>query len=90
MPLKFLCKGCGHVLYEGSGFKANVEIGSGIRRQTDLIEPSDIYEKHDGKCPKCGRKLPEVSYDIDILPLDNLKIGPTPFIKKKRKRKNKI
>ncbi|MCK4933934.1 hypothetical protein KAS06_04615 [Candidatus Bathyarchaeota archaeon] len=52
MPQKVSCQGCGHVLYDGP----------------ELKYPDEIIQKHDGKCPNCGRKLSLVPIDVEVKP----------------------
>jgi len=52
MPQKIICKHCGAVLYDG----------------TDLKPPDEIAQKHNGKCPKCGRKLSLIPIDVEVKP----------------------
>jgi len=41
MPQKIICSQCGTVLYEG----------------LELEPPVEIIQRHNGTCPKCGKKL---------------------------------
>jgi ribosomal protein S27AE len=52
MPQKVFCQKCGHVLYEGP----------------DLKPPDEIIQKHNGKCPKCGKKLSFIPIDVEVKP----------------------
>lgn len=53
MPQRVACQGCGHTLYEGP----------------DLRPPDEILHEHEGKCPKCGKKLSLVPIDVDVKPI---------------------
>ena len=50
MPQKVVCRDCNYVLYEGD----------------ELKPPDDIIQKHDGKCPNCGRKLSIVPQKVEV------------------------
>lgn len=50
MPQKVFCQGCGSVLYEGP----------------ELKPPDEIIQKHNGKCPKCGKKLSFIPIDVEV------------------------
>jgi hypothetical protein len=50
MPQKVVCQGCGCVLYEGD----------------DLKPPDEIIQKHNGKCPKCSRKLSFIPQNVEV------------------------
>jgi rubredoxin len=52
MPQYVTCQGCGHILYDG----------------TELRPPDEIIHEHDGKCPKCGKKLSFVPIDVNVKP----------------------
>jgi len=52
MPQKVSCQECGYILYEGP----------------ELKTPDEIIQKHDGKCPKCGKKLSTVPLDVEVKP----------------------
>jgi NAD-dependent SIR2 family protein deacetylase len=52
MPQRVACQGCGHTLYEGP----------------DLRPPDEILHEHEGKCPKCGKKLSLVPINVDVKP----------------------
>ncbi|MCK4633438.1 hypothetical protein KAT42_01290 [Candidatus Bathyarchaeota archaeon] len=52
MPQKVSCQECGYILYEGR----------------ELKPPDEIIQKHDGKCPKCGKKLSTVPLDVEVKP----------------------
>lgn len=53
MPQRVVCKGCGCMLFEGP----------------DLKPPDEILHMHDGKCPKCGKKLSLVPLDVEVKPI---------------------
>lgn len=53
MPQKVLCQECGCMLYEGE----------------DLKPPDEIIQKHNGKCPKCGRKLSFIPQNVEVKPI---------------------
>jgi hypothetical protein len=52
VPQRVICSGCNHVLYEGA----------------DLKPPDEILQEHDGKCPKCGKKLSLLPIDVEVKP----------------------
>ncbi|MDH5449498.1 MAG: hypothetical protein OEX77_01175 [Candidatus Bathyarchaeota archaeon] len=54
MPQRVICHECGAVLYEGG----------------DLRPPDEIIQQHDGKCPKCGKKLSFIPTKVDIKPAE--------------------
>jgi len=41
LPQQVVCEKCGFILYAGS----------------DLKPPDEIIQTHEGKCPKCGKKI---------------------------------
>lgn len=53
VPQRVMCQGCGHVLYEGA----------------ELKPPDEIIHEHDGKCPKCSKKLSLIPADVDVKPI---------------------
>ncbi|MDH5482609.1 MAG: hypothetical protein OEY22_07015 [Candidatus Bathyarchaeota archaeon] len=53
MPQRVVCKGCGHMLYEGA----------------DIKPPDEILHLNDGKCPQCGKKLSLIPIDVEVIPL---------------------
>jgi len=53
MPQCVICSGCNFVLYEGQ----------------DLKPPDEILQQHDGKCPKCGKKLSLLPIDVEVKPM---------------------
>ncbi len=55
MPQRVVCHECGFVLYEG----------------VELKPPDEIVQSHDGKCPKCGKKLSFVPKDVEVKPSDS-------------------
>jgi hypothetical protein len=50
MPEKVVCQECNCVLYEGD----------------ELKPPDEIIQKHDGKCPNCGRKLSLIPQNVEV------------------------
>ena len=50
MPQKVICEKCGFILYEG----------------TDLKPPDEIIQNHEGKCPKCGKKISFVPKKVEV------------------------
>ncbi|MDH5441923.1 MAG: hypothetical protein OEY31_15080 [Candidatus Bathyarchaeota archaeon] len=52
MPQKVVCHQCETILYEG----------------TDLRTPDEIIQMHNGKCPKCGRKLYIIPRNVEVKP----------------------
>ena len=46
------CRGCGEILYQGE----------------DLKSPEEILQMHDGKCPKCGKKLGLTPQNVEVKP----------------------
>lgn len=52
LPQKVVCHKCGTILYEG----------------VDLKTPDEIIQIHDGKCPKCGKKLYLIPRDVEVKP----------------------
>ena len=53
VPQCVICSECSHVLYEGQ----------------DLKPPDEILQQHDGKCPKCGKKLSLLPIDVEVKPM---------------------
>jgi ribosomal protein L34E len=53
MPQKVVCQDCGYELYNGA----------------ELKPPDEIIQKHNGKCPKCGRKLSFVPQNVEVKPV---------------------
>ncbi|MEM1586754.1 MAG: hypothetical protein QXX99_00110 [Candidatus Bathyarchaeia archaeon] len=53
MPQRVFCGGCGEILYQGY----------------DIKSPEEIYEMHNGRCPKCGKKLLLMPQKIEVLPV---------------------
>ncbi len=53
MPQTVTCNQCGYLLYEGS----------------ELKPPDEIISKHNGKCPKCGKKLALVPINVEVKPV---------------------
>ena len=52
MPQCVVCQQCGYVLYKGA----------------ELKPPDEILHQHDGKCPRCGKKLALVPLDVEVKP----------------------
>jgi rubredoxin len=53
LPQHVVCHECGCVLYEGD----------------ELKPPDEILHKHNGKCPKCGRKLAFIPLNVEVKPV---------------------
>ncbi len=53
MPQKVVCQDCGYELYNGA----------------ELKPPDEIIQKHNGKCPKCGRKLSFIPQNVEVKPM---------------------
>jgi hypothetical protein len=53
VPQRVVCQGCGHILYQGA----------------ELKPPDEVLHQHDGKCPKCGKKLALIPIDVDVKPI---------------------
>jgi hypothetical protein len=34
----------------------------------ELKPPDEIIQKHDGKCPECGKKLSTIPMDVEVKP----------------------
>jgi len=50
VPQQVICHECGFVLYEGK----------------ELRPPDEIIQQHDGKCPKCGKKLSFIPKKVEV------------------------
>jgi predicted RNA-binding Zn-ribbon protein involved in translation (DUF1610 family) len=50
LPQKVLCEKCGFILYEG----------------IELKPPDEIIQNHDGKCPKCGKKISFIPKKVEV------------------------
>ncbi|MCW4034337.1 MAG: endonuclease Q family protein [Candidatus Bathyarchaeota archaeon] len=50
MPQQVICEKCGFILYEGN----------------ELKPPDEIIQTHDGKCPKCGKKISFVPKKVEV------------------------
>jgi DNA-directed RNA polymerase subunit RPC12/RpoP len=50
MPQRILCEDCNEILYQGS----------------ELVPPEEIIRKHDGRCPKCGKKLCFTAEKVEV------------------------
>lgn len=35
----------------------------------ELKPPDEILHEHEGKCPKCGKKLSFVPIDVSVIPI---------------------
>jgi len=53
MPQRVVCDSCGEVLYNGK----------------DLKPPDEIILNHEGKCPKCGKKLSFIPINVEVRPI---------------------
>lgn len=53
IPQRVICHSCKHVLYEGK----------------DLKPPDEIIAQHEGKCPKCDRKLSLLPLEVEVNPI---------------------
>lgn len=53
VPQRVVCQGCGGVLYEGP----------------ELRPPDEIIHEHEGKCPKCSKKLSLIPVEVDVKPI---------------------
>jgi hypothetical protein len=47
-----MCQKCNFLLYEGNSLKP----------------PDEILNNHNGKCPKCGKRLSLVPKNVEVLP----------------------
>ena len=56
MPMRVLCEKCGFLLYEG----------------LDVKTPYEIVQSHDGKCPKCAKRLRHLPKSVEIKPLQSV------------------
>jgi DNA-directed RNA polymerase subunit RPC12/RpoP len=54
LPQKVICEKCGTVLYEG----------------VELKPPDEIIQMHEGKCPKCGKKISFVPKKVEVKSAD--------------------
>jgi len=52
LPQRVICHGCKHILYEGA----------------ELKPPDEIIRMHEGKCPKCAKKLSLLPIDVEVKP----------------------
>jgi hypothetical protein len=55
MPQQVICEKCGFVLYEGM----------------ELKPPDEIIQTHDGKCPKCDKKISFVPIKVEVRSADD-------------------
>jgi predicted RNA-binding Zn-ribbon protein involved in translation (DUF1610 family) len=53
LPQRVICQQCGYVLYDGA----------------ELRPPDEILHEHDGKCPKCGKKLALIPINVEVKPI---------------------
>ncbi|NWG11665.1 hypothetical protein HXY33_08000 [Candidatus Bathyarchaeota archaeon] len=53
LPQRVVCQQCGCVLHEGP----------------ELKPPDEILHLHNGKCPKCGKKLSLIPINVDVTPV---------------------
>jgi hypothetical protein len=56
MPLEVVCNGCGEILFKG----------------LELRPPDEIIQIHDGKCPKCGRKLSFTPIRVEVKSVEEM------------------
>jgi hypothetical protein len=52
LPQRVICHGCNFVLYEGG----------------ELKPPDEVIQQHEGKCPKCARKLSLLPLEVEVKP----------------------
>jgi len=57
MPQRVVCQQCGFILYESD----------------ELKPPDEILHQHNGKCPKCGKKLALIPLDVEVKPAEYLR-----------------
>jgi predicted nucleic acid-binding Zn-ribbon protein len=50
VPQEVTCDECGEILY----------------KEAELKAPDEIIQKHNGKCPKCGRKLSYTPIKVEV------------------------
>jgi len=50
MPQRVICEQCKTILYEGD----------------ELKPPEEIIQSHNGRCPKCGRKLSLIPTTVEV------------------------
>jgi ribosomal protein S27AE len=53
LPQRVICKQCGYILYDGA----------------ELRPPDEILHEHNGKCPKCGKKLALIPINVEVKPI---------------------
>jgi ribosomal protein S27AE len=53
MPQRVVCQQCGYVLHEGP----------------ELKPPDEILHQHNGKCPRCGKKLSLIPINVEVKPI---------------------
>ncbi|MCK4953094.1 hypothetical protein KAS14_04865 [Candidatus Bathyarchaeota archaeon] len=56
MPQRVACDSCGEVLYDGKNLKP----------------PDEIILSHNGKCPKCSKKLSFVLINVEVRPAEEV------------------
>ena len=52
LPQRVICQQCGYVLYDDA----------------ELKPPDEILHEHNGKCPKCGKKLSLIPINVEVTP----------------------
>jgi hypothetical protein len=52
LPQRVVCEKCATILYQGK----------------DLAPPDEVIQRHNGKCPTCGKKLSITPKDVDVKP----------------------
>jgi DNA-directed RNA polymerase subunit RPC12/RpoP len=55
VPQQVICEKCGFTLYEGS----------------ELKPPDEIIQMHEGKCPKCGKKISFMPKKVEVKSADD-------------------
>ena len=53
LPQRVICQQCGYLLYDGA----------------ELRPPDEILHEHNGKCPKCGKKLALIPINVEVKPI---------------------
>jgi DNA-directed RNA polymerase subunit RPC12/RpoP len=59
LPQRVICEQCGAIIYES----------------VDLRPPDEIIQEHDGKCPKCGKKLLFTPKEVEVRPVEQFGKG---------------
>ncbi len=62
LPQQVNCYDCGAILYKGE----------------DLKSPEEILQIHEGKCPKCGKRLSLMPQGIDVKPVKDRPVEKYP------------